>query len=173
MNYTRLNDQLSSDEGKRSHVYKCTSGKNTIGKGRNIDDNPITLDEWNFILSMSNFTASNTFLVESLLAGNIGINDVAIEYLFKNDIERCERSIRKYFDWFENLPDIKQETLINLCFQIGFDSLCGFKKMLFHLSNNDFENAGVEFKDSKYWRERIEKKYKDRAERHLKNLTGG
>ena len=171
MDRKRLNNQLSSDEGSRSHVYKCTSLKNTIGKGRNVDDNPITTYEWNFILGLSNFKMSNEFLIESLLDGKIGLNDEAIEHLFKNDVDSCEKSLRINFDWFENLNDIKQETLINLCFQIGFNSLCGFRRMIGHLSNNDLENAGIEFKDSIYWRERIDKKYKERAERHFNNLV--
>ena len=43
--------QLKEDEGFRGNVYKCTAGKNTIGYGRNLDDNPLTEDEAEFLLN--------------------------------------------------------------------------------------------------------------------------
>lgn len=46
----RLIEQLKRHEGFRNHVYKCTAGKNTIGYGRNLDDNGITHDEAEILL---------------------------------------------------------------------------------------------------------------------------
>ncbi len=47
---------LALEEGVRSHPYKCTSGKITIGIGRNLEDNPLSVREiyylWN--LDMDN-----------------------------------------------------------------------------------------------------------------------
>ena len=40
-----LKAYLIQNEGLRLHPYKCTSGKTTIGVGRNLDDNGITTDE--------------------------------------------------------------------------------------------------------------------------------
>lgn len=47
MNYI---EQLKIDEGFRGNVYLCTSGKNTIAYGRNLDDNPITKEEGEILL---------------------------------------------------------------------------------------------------------------------------
>lgn len=41
---------LRIDEGFKSKVYTCTSGKQTIGYGRNLEDRGITLAEANFLL---------------------------------------------------------------------------------------------------------------------------
>lgn len=38
MDKERLKNQLKSDEGLRLKPYRCTSGKLTIGIGRNLDD---------------------------------------------------------------------------------------------------------------------------------------
>jgi lysozyme len=43
--------QLKEDEGFRGNVYKCSAGKNTIGYGRNLDDNPLTKYEAEFLLN--------------------------------------------------------------------------------------------------------------------------
>lgn len=40
-----LKKTLIRDEGERLKLYQCTAGKLTIGIGRNIEDNGISLDE--------------------------------------------------------------------------------------------------------------------------------
>jgi lysozyme len=40
-----LKDWIISHEGMKLKPYKCTAGKLTIGCGRNLDDNGISLDE--------------------------------------------------------------------------------------------------------------------------------
>lgn len=43
--------QLRRHEGLQLHPYRCTAGKLTIGVGRNLDDNGITENEADFLLS--------------------------------------------------------------------------------------------------------------------------
>ena len=43
-------EELKKEEGFRAKVYKCTAGKNTIGFGRNLDDNGITYEEAEYLL---------------------------------------------------------------------------------------------------------------------------
>jgi len=43
-------EQLKIDEGFRGRPYKCTAGKTTIGYGRNLDDNPLTKEEAEYLL---------------------------------------------------------------------------------------------------------------------------
>lgn len=45
-----VSEELKKEEGFKSTVYKCSSGKHTIGFGRNLDDRGITLDEANELL---------------------------------------------------------------------------------------------------------------------------
>jgi lysozyme len=42
---TRLEGQLQRHEGFRSHPYRCSAGRLTIGYGRNLDDRGISEDE--------------------------------------------------------------------------------------------------------------------------------
>lgn len=44
-------NQLRSHEGLRLKPYRCTSNKLTIGYGRNIEDNGITIDEAEYLLN--------------------------------------------------------------------------------------------------------------------------
>ena len=43
-------EEIKKEEGFRAKVYKCTAGKNTIGFGRNLDDNGITYEEAEYLL---------------------------------------------------------------------------------------------------------------------------
>jgi lysozyme len=45
-----LRDWIIAHEGVRLKPYKCTGNKTSIGVGRNLDDNGITLDEAYFML---------------------------------------------------------------------------------------------------------------------------
>ena len=48
--YDEIKAQLMKHEGLRLKPYKCTSGKITIGVGRNIQDNGITEEEAMYLL---------------------------------------------------------------------------------------------------------------------------
>ena len=43
-------DRIKLDEGFCGTVYQCTAGANTIGYGRNLDQNPITQAEAEYLL---------------------------------------------------------------------------------------------------------------------------
>jgi len=51
MNYDAIKKQLTLHEGRKNKPYKCTSGKITIGVGRNLDDNGLSEDEIDYLLT--------------------------------------------------------------------------------------------------------------------------
>ena len=79
-----------------------------------------------------------------------GITQHEAEHLLDNDLELCERELRQNFDFFEKLSDTRQEVLMNMCFQLGYTRLSGFKRMIHALSQNDFYIAAEEMLDSKW-----------------------
>ena len=50
MDIVALREQLKQHEGVRLKPYKCTSGRTTIGCGRNLDDKGLTMEEVNYLL---------------------------------------------------------------------------------------------------------------------------
>lgn len=115
-----LLEQLKRHEGVRSHVYECPEGYLTIGVGRNIDPN-----------------------------GGLGLSDDEIDYLLENDLRRCERELGR-FSWFDDLDMVRQDALINMCFNLGFTRLLKFKKMLAAIAEGKYKLAAVEALDSKW-----------------------
>lgn len=127
----KLIEQLKLHEGVRSHPYDCPAGYLTIGVGRNISES------------------------------GIGLSDDEIDYLLRNDIERCYQELDR-FSWFMDLDQVRQEALVNMCFNLGFTRLLMFKNMLAALNEGKYKLAAVEALDSR-WAKQVGQRAKDIA----------
>lgn len=132
----QLIEQLALDEGLRLKPYKCTTGKLTIGYGRNLDDRGISADE--------------------------------AKHLLQNDIIHSLINVRGSIDTFDKLNEVRQNVLINMCFNLGLLRFCGFKKMLKAVAEEDFKRVSEEMLDSK-WASQVGK----RAERLANEMRRG
>jgi len=115
----RLIEQLKRHEGVETHAYKCSSGKLTIGVGRNIDPE-----------------------------GGIGLTMDEIEYLLSNDILRCIKELSTEYPWFGDLDEVRQEAIINIFLNLGATKFRLFKRALSAMEEGDYETASTEFLDS-------------------------
>lgn len=120
----KLIEQLKRHEGVRTHAYKCSANMITVAVGRNIDEN-----------------------------GGLGLSVDEIEYLLENDIKRCKRELIS-FPWFAEIDSVRQDALVNLCFNLGMTRLLGFKNALTAMSVGDYDKAADEFMDSR-WAEQV------------------
>lgn len=59
-----------------------------------------------------------------------GITEDEALYLLKNDILNCRNQCYTSFHWFGDLDEVRQDVLIEMCFNLGISRLKGFKKML-------------------------------------------
>lgn len=113
-----LIEQFIRHEGLRFKPYRCTSGKLTIGVGRNLDD--------------------------------VGITKEEAMYLLRNDISRCMTECRLKIIFFDQLNEVRQDVLLNMCFQMGISGLLKFKNFLSFLEKQDFDSAAEEMLKSKW-----------------------
>jgi lysozyme len=116
----KLVKQLKRHEGVRTHAYKCSANMITVGVGRNIDEN-----------------------------GGLGLSDDEIDYLLENDIKRCKQELIA-LPWFVDLDSVRQDAIINLCFNLGMTRLLGFKNALAAMETGDHPKAADEFYDSRW-----------------------
>ena len=96
--------------------------------------------------------------------GGIGISEEEADYLLRNDIKRSFAECQN-FSWFDSLPDDKKMVLVELCFQLGYPTLCNFNRMLTALSKRDWATASTELLDSKYAREQCPSRAKRLSQR--------
>jgi lysozyme len=128
--------RLVMHEGCRLKPYYCTKGKQTIGVGRNLDDNPLTEEEKRVCGDWEK-----------------GITKNAAFYLLRHDIERVEKECRKGIAFYELLDGERQYALLDMAFNLGIAGLKRFKKMLMAMACGYFEDAAKECLNSKYAKE--------------------
>jgi len=117
-------EQLKKHEGFRTHAYKCTSGKWTIGYGRNIDED-----------------------------GGPGITEEEAEHLLLNDLVTYRTGCEQEIAFFEDLDLVRQDTLVNMAFNMGVAGLLKFRNMLKAIQDKDWERAGREMLNSRWARQ--------------------
>lgn len=81
---------------------------------------------------------------------SIGLSEDEVLYLLDNDISRCSRELLYHFKWYPELCRVRQEAMINLCFNLGMTRLRTFKKALKAMSEGEYDIAADEFLDSKW-----------------------
>lgn len=117
---SELIEQLRRHEGVETHVYKCSAGFETIGVGRNVSKS------------------------------GLGLSADEIDYLLQNDINRCVRELAYALDWFSSLDGVRQDAMVNLCFNLGLSRLMQFKLALDAMERGEYHRAAAEFLDSRW-----------------------
>ena len=93
--------------------------------------------------------------------GGLGLSEDEINYLLRNDIERCYRELDR-FSWFMDLDQVRQEALVNMCFNLGFTRLIKFSKMMDAVAEGNYPMAAAEALDSR-WAKQVGNRSKDIA----------
>lgn len=81
---------------------------------------------------------------------DVGISNDESDLMLSNDIARVTRSLDIAFPFWRSLSDARQRAMANLCFNMGFAKLLGFRKMLDAIRAGDFDTAAKELLDSAY-----------------------
>ena len=69
--------------------------------------------------------------------------DILIRKLSKLRLRLC-----KTFDWFLDTPEAVQEVVMNMCYQMGLSAFSKFKKTIYYLETEQYEEAADEMLDS-------------------------
>ena len=79
-----------------------------------------------------------------------GISQAESDFMLANDIARCVDECVKTLPFFCDLDDVRQEVILNMCFNMGIGRLLGFKDTFSAISRGDYEFAAVAMLDSKW-----------------------
>lgn len=150
----RLLERIKKHEGYKRDPYKDTVDKWTVGYGRNLEDNPLSLEE---VLALFNRTEFK----------NTGMADNFFEDLLVADIRKHTEELKDKLAIFPMCDQDEQTVLIDMAFNLGVPTLLSFKGMLHAIDNDDKVEAAVELLDSKY-----AEQVKTRAVDNAKLLAG-
>lgn len=145
--------RLMVNEGCKLKSYRDTVGKLTIGIGRNLDDNPLTIEEQCYV----GHNCRTLFIS----------NDQAA-YLCRNDLKKVRADLDRELPWWRDLNPDRQYVMIDLCFNMGLKTLLTFKRTLDSIAQGYYVRAAEQLLQSKY-----AKQVGIRAERNAYALRTG
>ena len=151
----KLVERVKHFEGYKTEPYKDTTGHWTIGYGRNLEANPLTIEE---VLDL--FTRTKFRSTESA--------SVFFEHLLVRDIRIHKEELEENLTMFPMCDQDEKTVLIDMAFNLGVPTLMQFKGMLHAIDNDDKVQAAVELLDSNY-----AEQVKLRAVANAKLLAGG
>ena len=85
----------------------------------------------------------------NIAESGLGLSDDEIDYLLENDIKRCKQELIG-LSWFVDIDPVRQDALVNLCFNLGMTRLLGFKNAMAAMAVGDYDQAADEFLDSRW-----------------------
>ena len=81
---------------------------------------------------------------------DLGISREEALLLLEHDIARARTELLRCYPWVEQLNPVRQNTLVNMVFNLGLPAFSGFRKMLAALQDGDFQLAAKEMLDSRW-----------------------
>jgi lysozyme len=132
-------------EGFRSKFYKCPAGKKTIGYGRNVDDFPLTSDEYRLLFP--GLTISESVREISTK----GITELQAEKLLSAQAQNLVMVALRNFLWFGKLSEGRQIVILDMIYNLGLPGFRKFKRLIEEIGSGNYEKAGREIENSRYY----------------------
>ena len=89
--------------------------------------------------------------------------DIA-ELILMRKLHTLLQRVMVAFPWFENMPPEVKDVVVNMCYQLGLSGFSKFKKTIYLLETEQFEDASVEMLDS-LWAKQTPRRAKELSER--------
>ena len=88
--------------------------------------------------------------------------DIA-ELILIRKLGELQDRISHTFGWFYNSPDVVKDVVTNMCYQLGISGFSKFKKTIYLLETEQYEEASVEMLDS-LWAKQTPNRAKELSE---------
>ena len=94
---------------------------------------------------------------------DLELTEEIAEQILIQKLSKLESKVRKKFDWYMYLPQEGKDVTINLCYQLGINGFSKFKKTIYLLETEQYEEASVEMLDS-LWAKQTPRRAKELSE---------
>ena len=88
--------------------------------------------------------------------------DIAELILIRKLADLQER-ISSTFSWFSNADEVVKDIVTNMCYQLGISGFSKFKKTIYYLETDQYEEASIEMLDS-LWHKQTPNRSKELSE---------
>jgi len=128
MNIEALREQLKVDEGVKYEIYKDHLGYPTFGIGHLITENDPEHGE----------------------PDGTEISEDRVNEVFESDVAKFVSEAKILFPDLDELPDVAQQVIVNMAFNMGRPRLSKFKNFIAGVNDNDWVRAAEEMMDSRW-----------------------
>ena len=70
------------------------------------------------------------------------------ELILREKLNNLILNIGKKFEWFDDSPDVIKDAVTNMCYQMGVSGFSKFKKTIYYLETEQYDEAATECLDS-------------------------
>ena len=128
MDLDKLRKQLEIDEGVKYEIYKDHLGYPTFGIGHLItEDDP-----------------------EHGEPDGKEISEDRVNEIFETDVAKFVSEAKILFPDLDDLPDVAQQVIVNMAFNMGRPRLSKFKNFIAGVNDRDWTRAAEEMMDSRW-----------------------
>ena len=78
--------------------------------------------------------------------------DIAELILIRKLADLQER-VSRTFSWFSNANEVVKDVVTNMCYQLGISGFSKFKKTIYYLETEQYEEASIEMLDSLWYKQ--------------------
>ena len=128
MNIEALREQLKIDEGVKYEIYKDHLGYPTFGIGHLITEND----------------------PEHGKPDGTKISEDRVNEIFETDVAKFVSEAKILFPDLDDLPDVAQQVIVNMAFNMGLPRLSKFKNFFAVVNDRDWTRAAEEMMDSRW-----------------------
>ena len=101
---------------------------------------------------------------------DLNISEEVATIILVEKLADLQIKIDKKFDWFKDSPIEVYEVVINMCYQLGLTGFSKFKKTIYYLETEQYEEAADEMLDS-LWAKQTPNRAKELSN-IIRNLSG-
>ena len=101
---------------------------------------------------------------------DLDIDEDVADLILMKKLHTLLQRISVAFPWFQDLDDIAKSVVVNMCYQLGLRGFSKFKKTIYLLETNQYQEASIEMLDS-LWAKQTRIRAKELSET-LRSIDG-
>ena len=101
---------------------------------------------------------------------DLDIDEDVADFILMKKLHTLLQRISVAFPWFQDIDDIAKSVVINMCYQLGLRGFSKFKKTIYLLETNQYQEASIEMLDS-LWAKQTRIRAKELSET-LRSIDG-
>ena len=94
---------------------------------------------------------------------DLELSEEVCNIILTEKLAKLQLSISNKFEWFDDSPVIVKDVVTNMCYQLGLSGFSKFKKTIYYLETEQYEEAATECLDS-LWAKQTPSRAKDVSE---------